>query len=326
MGPKHENEVPLPMDHLRLVTPSEIIEGGSKVYKDVVVEKIFMERHTTGIDPYTGTDYGDTEIPKEHQYDPRDGSPIFHRYIAGTRHRIEWPWEHEEVSEDKGKTEENNTDRQTGLRRLANTFKHPITSYKRWTNKKTEIVEEKEKSVAEKFRETEEERAKKARIATAKAKDSNAPEAYDGVDTTRNVVLDAESMAYTLVAPPFPDTLREELRSHIHEYSIQARKDARKDPDAPAFVKSKPNSEKVVSAMEKARLDMKMKKLAAGAMKTPMQLRWELEQRRKAEKKKTQPLVDDESLLVALGGHMATKGGKPYLGKKEFAERTQELD
>jgi large subunit ribosomal protein L24 len=308
MGPKHENEVPLPMDHVRLVIASEVIEkkkqGDSLVYKDVIVEKIFMERHTTGIDPYTGTDYGDAEIPEEHQYDPRNGSPIFHRYIAGTQHRLAWPWERAEDVQDVGKTEEDNTDNQTSLRNAV-----------------------KATSTSKEFSNIEEAHAKKAKKSVPRAKNSDAPEAYDGVDTTRNVVFDADSVAYSLVAPPFPDTLGEELRTHIHDFSIQSKKEASKDPDAPRFVKTNAYSEKSLSTMQRVREATRQRLRAAQAMKTPMQLRWELAQRSKAEKMKKSPLVDQESLLVALGGHMAKTAGKPYLGKKTgFAERTQELD
>ena len=126
MGPKHPNEVPLPMDSVRLVIPSEINQGGVKRYKDVIVEKIFMERHTTGIDPYTGTDYGNTEIPKEHQYDPRNGLPIFHRYISGTNHRIEWPWEREEWTEEVEVTQEPGTEKRSWLKKTMST--HDIVS------------------------------------------------------------------------------------------------------------------------------------------------------------------------------------------------------
>jgi large subunit ribosomal protein L24 len=337
MGPKHENEVPLPMDHVRLVIPSEVIEKKKEgdaivdaiVYKDVIVEKIFMERHTTGIDPYTGTDYGDAEIPEEHQHDPRNGSPIFHRYIAGTQHRLKWPWEREEDVRDVGKTEEDNTDNQTRLRKVGSAVAAPWQSLKRWResrNKEARTVAVKAKSTSKEFSNIEEADALEDKKAIPRAKDSDAPEAYDGVDTTRNVVFDAESVAYTLVAPPFPDTLGEELRGHIHDFSIQAKKEASKDPDAPRFVKTNAYSEKSLSTMQKVREATRQRLRAAQAMKTPMQLRWELAQRSKAERMKKSPLVDEESLLVALGGHMAKKSGKPYLGKKEFGSQTADLD
>jgi large subunit ribosomal protein L24 len=305
--------VPLPLSHVRLVIPSEITKGAQKIYKDVIVEKIFMERHTTGIDPYTGTDYGSAEIPKHHQYDPSNGLPIFHRYIAGTQHRLEWPWERKEDVEDAGVTEEEGTDNQTKLRKFMGGIVAPRDTFRRWResrNKDKEIVEaEKGKTPTEEFMEIEEAQAKKEKKAEPKAKDSNAPDAYDGVDTTRNIVQGSESVAYTLVHLPFPDTLGDELRTHIHDYNIEAKREAKKDPEASPFIKIGPTSKKRVLAMEKVREEQRMRMRAAEAMKTPMQLRWELEQRRKVEKSKREPLVDEESLLVALGEEVLGEEG-----------------
>jgi large subunit ribosomal protein L24 len=314
------------MDHIRLVIPAELIKGDVKVYEDILVEKIFMERHTTGIDPYTGVDYGDAEIPAEHQYDPRNGTPIFHRYIAGTQHRLEWPWEREEKVEDtslsvSANDQRNETGKKSLLRRFTATVAQPLTSLSRWRNQNKQPSQHSKpkKTMQEKLEKLETNQAKEAKHALPRTNITDHPEAYDGTDTTRNVVFDADSMFYTLVAPPFPDTLAEELRSHIHDYGIQAKKDASEDPDAKPFVKIKRNTGPGVLAREVAR----KKQSAAQAMKTPMQLRWELAQKSKAKKS---PLVDEESLLVALGGHMAKKPGKPYLGKKTSFGQAAELD
>lgn len=325
MGPKHPNEVPLPLDHVRLVIPSEIDQGGVKRYKDVIVEKIFMERHTTGIDPYTGTDYGNSEIPKEHQYDPRNGLPIFHRYISGTNHRIEWPWEREEWTEYVDATQEQSTDNRSWLKKTVSTITQPFSSLDRWrsSNKEGRGQQDsgalKTDNIEENLTEIEKQQQQKFKTEPPRSKNPELSEAYDDVDTTRNIVERSDSMSYILVAPPFPDTLGEELRGDIHDFSIKAKKE--RDPDAPR-IKINRHSEQGVLAREIA----KEQKRAADAMKTPMQLRWELEQRKKAEALKKQPLVDRESLLAALGQHMQKKTTKPYLGKKQISTSTEELD
>lgn len=328
MGPKHESEVPIPLASLRLVIPSEINQGGVKRYKDVIVEKIFMERHTTGIDPYTGTDYGNSEIPEEHQYDPRNGLPIFHRYIAGTNHRIEWPWEREELTEEVSVGEEKGADNRTWLKKTIATVSQPFSSLSRWRSSNKESREQdstmalKSDGIAENLTEIEREQQGRFKSKPPQSKNDDVQEAWDGVDTTRNVVEGSQSMSYLLVAPPFPDTLGEELRNDIRDFSIKTKKEMSKDPDAPRSIKIPRHSEQGVLAREIA----KEQKRAADAMKTPMQLRWEMEQRRKAEALKKQPLVDQESLLAALGQHMQKKATKPYLGKKQIPTQTQELD
>lgn len=326
MGPKIENALPMPLDNVRLVIPAEIQKGGKKCFEDVVVEKIFMERHTTGIDPYTGTDYGDSEIPEAHQYDPRTGLPIFHRYIAGTRQRLEWPWEREEEIKDIDITKESETDKQTWLRKTIASISQPLTSLSRWRSKNNEDRAQQDASkdlatgsIEEKFSEIQRMEQDRFKAATPRSMDPNYPGAYD-VDTTRNIVEGSESMAYTLVAPPFPDTLGEELRGDIHEFSIKSKKE--KGPDAPRPIKIARHSEQGVLAREIA----KQQQRAADAMKTPMQLRWELEHQKKVQSQKEKPLVDQESLLAALGQHMQKSATKPYLGKKQISSQTADLD
>ena len=86
------------MEDVRLVAPYQISttdKDGNHVqtWTDVVVDNVLLERHTTGIDPFTKIDYGTREFPEEHRFDPETGIPVFNRYIAGTRRRIQWPWE-----------------------------------------------------------------------------------------------------------------------------------------------------------------------------------------------------------------------------------------
>lgn len=319
MGPRHENEVPLPITDVRLVIPYEITQQGQKRYSDVIVDKIFMERHTTGIDPYTGTDYGDVEIPKDHQYDPQSGLPIFHRYIAGTRHRIEWPWEVEEEFE--AIPEESATDRQTWFRRTMGTIRHPITSLKRWRGQNNMngagVADKAEVATAAELELIEQKELEKSKSERPRSEDPNHPEAYDNIDTTRNIVEGADSMSYTIIAPPFPDTLGEELRGNIHDFAI----DARKDSEAPrSSIKVKRTSEQGVLAREVA----KEKKRASESMKTPMQLRWELEHAKKLQAQKKTPLVETDTLLLALGQHMQKNGVKPK--RSQATRRVEDLD
>ncbi|KAE8843608.1 hypothetical protein PTNB73_09327 [Pyrenophora teres f. teres] len=317
LRPKHENELPFPMDDIRLVIPGEVVRNGVKQYEDVIVERIHMERHTTGIDPYTGTMYIDEPIPEDHQYDPETGLPILHRYIAGTNQRIEWPWEHEEPEDTESAKKPAVEDKKS----------LPFTSLARWRSKNKEDRAQKEatnsvqkhpSTVAEGLSEIEQEQQKKHLTKPPTSKDLESRQAWDG-DTGLNIVEGVQDMSYTLVAPPFPDTLADELRTHIHDFSIKAKKDAKKDPNAPRKIKLNRTSEEDVLAREAAQ----MRQRAAEKMKTPMQLRWELEQRKKAE---ASPLVDEESLLNALGKHMLNAKKKPYRGKKTFPAETEELD
>lgn len=302
MGPMHANEVPFPLADVRLVIPYELTQRGVKSYSDVIVENIRLERHTRGIDPYTGTDYGDAEIPAEHQYDPQTGLPIFHRYIAGTQHRIEWPWEVEAEIEENSTTEESTADKEGFFKKTLSTIRHPITSLKSWRGKDKDTSSastDAERSVAAELEAIESQATLNREL--PRSKDPKFAEAYD-VDTTRNIVEGAESMSYTLVAPPFPNSLSEELRGDIHDFSIEAKKDS----EAPKATKTKRTSEAGIIAREA----MKEKKRAADKMKTPMQLRWELEHAKKVSNRKKNLLVPTEDLLLALGNHMKKNGVK----------------
>ena len=321
--------MPLPLDDLRLVIPGELVRDGVKQYEDVIVERIHMERHTTGIDPYTGTLYIDEPIPEDHQYDPHTGLPIFHRYIAGTNQRIEWPWEHEQF-ETAELADEPVVKNKTWLQRTTSRVTQPFSSLANWRSKNREAraqrentnsVQKSASTITEELSQIEQERQEKFLTQRPTSKDPEAPEGWD-VDTKRNIVEGVQDIAYTLVAPPFPDTLGEELRTHIHDFSIQAKKDAKKDANAPRKIKVSRYSEQDVLAREA----VQRRQRAAEAMKTPMQLRWELEHKKKVKAQEQQQLVQEESLLEALGKHMLHSKKKPYLGKKTFPVQPEELD
>lgn len=300
-GPKIETSMPVNYDDVRLVIPYVFTRNGQRECTDVVVDKIIMEQHSTGIDPFTGVDHGDAEIPKDHRYDPQTGLPIFHRYIAGTRHRIEWPWEMDQDTQESKTIAENPEDNRSWL----STIRHPITSLKTWRERsKTEKAAptDFETEVATKLQEIEKRDQEKQKIMRPRSNDVELDDPYD-VDTTRNIVEGADSMSYTLIDPPFPDTLGDELRSEIRMHNAELRK----DPDAPRRrIKSRIVSQQSLVAQEL----MKKRQKAAQKMKTPMQLRWELEQAKKAESQKKNPLVETDALLMALGQHMETNGVK----------------
>ena len=318
LGPTRVAEVPIPMQDIRLVIPYELTQQGQTGYRDVIVDKIFMERHSTGIDPYTGTDYGDAKIPEEHQNDPQTGLPIFHRYIAGTQHRIEWPWEPQKIVPKKRLIKQGGSRRKplwnsvvgsnTWLSKTMGTLRHPITSLRRWRSqgKKVKTVYRKEKT------DTTIKLAKRPR-----SEQREIPSAYDMTDTTRNIVEAENSMAYSLLAPPMPNTLSEELRDEIRELAVKAKKESKKQRSR---VKVTTTSESDIRANEAAN----QRKRAVERMKTPMQLRWELEHAKKLQQQTKSPLVDMQSLLAALGQHMLKN--KVKIPKSKIASRVEEVD
>ncbi|KAH7094778.1 hypothetical protein FB567DRAFT_459422 [Paraphoma chrysanthemicola] len=311
LGPKRMSEVPIPIANIRLVTPYEFKEysrAGVLVTKtqDVIVDKVLMERHTTGVDPFTGTNYGSAEIPKDHQYDPVSGLPIFHRYIAGTRQRIEWPWEKEEAIDEAGVSGKEKEPKPTLLRRTLNTLRHPIKSMQRASAKKAtepKKTNEMDEGLTEEAITAYKNELQANQIrqpAIPRSRDPKHAEAYD-TDTTRNIVEGSESMAYTLVAPPFPDTLAEELRGDIQGFSAEARKN--QDGAEPRTVRAK----RVTSHSLAVSQEAKARAAAAQKMKTPMQLRWETEQAKKIKQQKTAPLVSTDELMAALGRHIQSQ-------------------
>ncbi len=323
IGSRRSSEMPIPIDDVRLVIPyasTSFSANGQSIYEDVVVDNVLMERHTTGIDPFTGTDYGNAEIPAQHQYDPESGLPIFHRYIAGTRYRIAWPWESETKAADSTVPLPNKKAAQGWLSKTLGTLRHPITTLQSWRNPTTKKPAKRAPStlpLAAQVENIEANELRKQRRAGLRSEDPEHKEAHDVVDTTRNIVEGSESMSYTLVAPPFPETLSQELRGDIFELTQKARKDT-EAPHVP--VRAKYISPKAQAAQEFAQKKAK----AAERMKTPMQLRWEQEQAKKQLAKKESPAVDTDTLLAALGQHMLANGVRP--SKKSQAVSQAELD
>lgn len=319
-----ETEIPIAMEDTRLVIPyasTSFGPNGQSLYEDVIVDNIVMERHTTGIDPFTGIDYGTQEIPKEHQFDPETGLPIFHRYIAGTRYRIAWPWETETKAADGTVFGPDEKAAQGWLSKTLGTLRHPITTLKSWRNPtREEPAEESAPStlpIATQVEDIEANERMEQRRATLRSK---APEdlSAHAADTERYMVEGNDSMSYTLVAPPFPPSLTQELRGDIFAHT-QA---ARHDPENP----HKPVRARFLSPKAAAAQAFAQKKAeAALRMKTPLQLRWEQEQARKLQAQKEKPAVDTETLLAALGQHMQANGVKMN-GKRRAVSKVAELD
>ncbi|KAH9876157.1 hypothetical protein J1614_004036 [Plenodomus biglobosus] len=327
LEPKHEAEKPIEINDLRLVVPYEINQNGVRRYTDAIVEQVRMERHTTGIDPFTGTDYGSAEIPKDHQYDPKTGLPIFHRYIAGTQQRIEWPWEKPKAVADNKFTPESSKrgkKKKSLVQTAITTIRHPITSIKSWTSRpptKTKPTttprrarkrgltpQEKDEIKQKHFDARERERQKPIPRSQRLEQQGGV---FDGVDSTRNIVEGTDPTWYTLVQPPFPETLGSELRDEIHDHKIEVRK----APDAPPKIKipyKNPRGKKALRARQ----------MGIQSMKTPMQLRWEMEQARKLADRKKNPLVQTDALLAALGKHMVENGVKA----PKKARKAKEVD
>lgn len=311
-----ESEVPMPLDNVRLVIPYKITsKNGKDVYQDVIVEKILMERHTTGIDPFTGHDYGTAEIPEDHRYDPESGLPIFHRYIAGTdrMQRIEWPWERPDELEDMGVSNNVISEKQPLMKRIWETLRHPIQSSKRSPSSgKDNKSKPEEKDISQEIVAAQEAHTKRQ----AKSPQSERPyvaEPYDGVDTYRHVVEATQNQpAYsiTLTEPPHPDTVRLEVRGQMQRLANKNTKDEKK-----AFAEAaEPRMPRVRT--NTARMPQQMK--------TPMQIRWETERAEKLNDSQTNPLVTTDALMAALGKHMKT--AKDLKRQQRKATQTEDLD
>jgi large subunit ribosomal protein L24 len=316
--------VPIPIDDVRLVVPYEItqrvvrrdglneVEHFVKVYKDVIVDRVVMERHTTGIDPFTGTDFADAEIPKEHQYDPLTGLPIFHRYIAGTRQRIEWPGEKEQEIEDIGVAEEGTEEKKGWVKRLGKNIKNKI-----WPDKpKSGVVEASMtlEDISTELNKIEAEMKDRFKTDRPKSHDPRFADAIDNVDTTRNIVEDPTPIQYRLINSPFPEDFGEELRAHRQEFVAQSRKNNDDAAPAPKRIKRRTEQGQIASELAKAKI------AAAQSMKTPMQLRWETEHAKKVKQQKKAPLVSADDLMAALDNHLKQKKAQ------KAPPKTAELD
>ena len=102
----------------------------------------------------------------------------------------------------------------------------------------------------------------------------------------------------TLVYPPMPESVIEELEDTYLNFSERVKRD--------------PVAAEEYRAQRKAEEEAKLREREARiqAMKTPMQVKWELAQAKKPKYDPKQPTLPSQALLVALGQHMAMKGKK----------------
>lgn len=323
--------MPLPLEDVRLVVPYRMTtqnEDGKHVrtWSDVVVDKIALERHTTGRDPFTGTNYGTQEIPEEHRFDPKTGLPIFNRYIAGTRTRIQWPWETTLPKEDEvARVTKDNTQDKTSL---VGKIRHPVKFLK------SKLAKSKNKDKPEEAPKTPEEieemrlQSKLNQLNKAPTRPRGAPADFSPLypdDTGRHKAEPSQHTASfypTLVYPPFPSGLTSEIQQHTQQVEVKERNEKQDWYEDAKEVTPEQRAERKAAKAKKMR-----QKVVPDSMKTPLQLRWEVERRNKlaaAEKTK----VDREALLIALGQHIeatrAAKVGAWSPVKKE--EAVAELD
>jgi large subunit ribosomal protein L24 len=316
--PKREADTPVHLSDVRLVVPYRITTktatGQSKeILQDVIVDKLVMERHTTGIDPFTQVDYGKDEFPEKHRFDPETGLPIFKRYIAGTKSIIQWPWEFDpEEQKDLARQEESPSDvkpevQKGRLRRsiewvkgtTSSATKAMITSTKqREEEKERKKLEEEERelsNIEKGIQEAQEQPYPKSKEERVR------PDSDD--DTGRHyaeVTPETRSFYPTLVYPPFPNELSTELAQDIR---IQSWADAKDKSDTNTAAQDMARQfQQRKEAAEQKEVEM------LEVMKTPMQLRWEVEREKKLREAK--PLVQTDALLLALGSHMQAKGIK----------------
>ncbi|KAF1960366.1 hypothetical protein CC80DRAFT_590628 [Byssothecium circinans] len=302
--PKRETEATLPIDDVRLVIPYRITTAsGRETFQDVIVDKVIMERHTTGVDPFTGIDHGHEEFPAEHRYDPVTELPVFKRYIAGTRSLIQWPWEKDdEVITDYREAKKEETKEQ---RRIRDKLLHPLRTVSEYRKEQKEkqqaeanaakIIREQDDKVLHAVEQEISDAASNTTKFHAKSKPLERPSDYDD-DTGRNKVDPEEQTSRTfhptLVYPPFPNQITDELAPHIREARWKDAKDKRMSVTQDVLERERLGREMVKN-------EEKMRKLET--MKTPLQLRWEVQREQQLKERQE---VDMDTLLAALGRHM----------------------
>lgn len=328
----------VPLSDLRLVVPYRIAtynaEGEAKhIYEDVVVDHLVMERHTTGIDPFTGLDYGNEEFPKEHRYDPDTGLPIFNRYIAGTRRRIAWPWEKEEKEEPESDRKDTTTTEvkqgwfRSSFRNLGANWVKVKESLRRYaasplTGGAQKKLEDNDELQAEDEKEMNSINKQIEEVYTArkegKPQPDKRPPDFDE-DTGRNRIEGEETKTFypTLVYPPFPNELSQELAPHIREAKWAEAREKRERVAQETREIEKPKANPEEQEAKQRQLDR---------MKTPLQLRWEVEWARKAQAEMANPKVSTEVLLAALGKHMQDNGVKLTEKRRKAAKKLEEVD
>ncbi|KAF2441719.1 hypothetical protein P171DRAFT_523662 [Karstenula rhodostoma CBS 690.94] len=305
--------VPLPIDDVRLVVPYRMTtqnEDGKHVHtwSDVVVDNIAMERHTTGKDPFTGVYYGTQEFPEEHRFDPETGLPVFNRYIAGTRTRIQWPWETTLPEEEEAtRVPEEKQDNLS----LVGKLKSPVKFLRSKLGKNKEANKPEEAPKTPEQLEEEKLQSKLKQLNKVPETPRGAPVKFSPNypdDTGRNKAEPSphtSSFYPTLVYPPYPSGITSEIQQHTQQTDLKERNEKQDWYEDAKEVSSEERAERKAAKAEKTR-----RKVVPDSMKTPLQLRWEVERKNKLAAAETTK-VDREALLIALGQHMeATRAAK----------------
>jgi large subunit ribosomal protein L24 len=296
---KRENEISMPYDDVRLVAPytvTDIDSNGQKFERvaDVIVDKVDMEEHTSGKNLFTGEE-DDWNISEDQRVDPETDQKIYHRYIAGTRTVIEWPWQQDKPAEDgQEKPKTNEDDSQGIMQKSLKSLQSLLPSGKAKEAKRIAAQEDQQKKreqMAEQQRE-----ARKNILAKPREKD---PREYED-DTPRNVVeineMDMDNAGLfrpTLLYPTMPVSIITELRD------LRA-----KEVDEKAIDKDERIEQ--LRAQRRERVQKEKEQIAAriASMKTPMQIRRDLEQAKKQKHDLAAPTAPSEALLRVLGKQM----------------------
>lgn len=295
-----EWSAPISIDDVRLVVPQTI----NGIRRDVIVEKLEIERHTSGLNLFTGNE--EKDIPEAQQVDPETGETIWHRYISGTRTRIPWPWE--ETAQKKQDARENEGVDDSLLE--GEKTKSLGTAEARNGGSLT-ISERIGRAVG---------LGKSRKSAETKTKSPETTAATDDVpegtvftkprtqeprvnvgDTTRNFIEDEtyKSWMPSLRYEPFPSSILEEVAGPEWKRN-------KIDRDAEDF-------EQRLAEMRLEKTQIKAEKKSTvqahiDTMKTPLEVKWELAQAAKAKQHDPRaPPQVPESLLSAIGQHIASK-------------------
>lgn len=295
--------------------------NGEQVRRDVIVEAVDMEKHVSGANPFTGEE--DTAIPEEQQVDPVTEQPIWHRYIAGTRTPILWPWETskqkklDDAQRKDATNEEKEAEKPTNEEKSLLQKVNPMNLLPGRKQKEKELAEAK-LAAQEPTAEDEDYFTTPENVTRGKPRKYEPADYPD--DTNRNEV-EMDGPEYnpfipTLLYSPLPPSIAEEL-SDLKESANKETADREKESSLTTIIEEKRRirNEKV-AAREQANKDR---------MKTPMQIRWELEQAKKVKYDPTQPIAAPENLLLALGAHMAANGFAEVDGKVVGREEKKKL-
>ncbi|KAF2745657.1 hypothetical protein M011DRAFT_478812 [Sporormia fimetaria CBS 119925] len=312
--PQMEREPSIAIDDVRLVVamPKTVLNkdgtpvldnAGNPVVvpEDVLIEKVRVEKHTSGLNPFTGKH--EQNIPEDQQVDPLTDVPILHRYIAGTDIAIPWPWEKSE-SERQDDTAQTVREHEEAARNRTLLQKLNPTNWKLFNKSKEDTELAKDENDDNKLLDPNGDfipNYDPKEMITSRPLETEPRSNND--DTTRNHVFgETKNFTPTLSRPPFPATVVEELGGRL-EYSKKAARERKE---------------------EAKRIEEERKEKLRSMMKTPLQVRWEMQQQLKERFEPGSVRVPGE-LLERIGGYMAKKGVKtaPAVGKKEKREKRE---